>query len=134
MRMFVPEIGTRIVLSADWSLRIHEEYRNKAVHDRLKARLPASELDRMRAERDRLMSAVQEEYRKRWTPEANAERLASLEEQAGRAMSIPVTLPAGSELTVDRIYIRKGISAYSSLTFYLTKTTHPNAREAPSFR
>lgn len=32
--------------------------------------------------------------------------------------SIEVTLPAGTELSVDRIYIRKGASEYSSITFY----------------
>lgn len=31
-----------------------------------------------------------------------------------------VTLPAGTNLKVDRIYIRKGISEYSSITFYAT--------------
>ena len=31
--------------------------------------------------------------------------------------SIPVTVPAGAELKLDRIYIRKGNSEYSSVTF-----------------
>ena len=31
---------------------------------------------------------------------------------------IPITLPAGTVLAVDRIYIRKGSSDYSSITFY----------------
>jgi hypothetical protein len=30
----------------------------------------------------------------------------------------PVTLPAGTVITVDRIYIRRGASEYSSITFY----------------
>jgi hypothetical protein len=32
-----------------------------------------------------------------------------------------ITILAGSELTVDRVYIRKGVSDYSSLTFHLRK-------------
>lgn len=34
-----------------------------------------------------------------------------------------VTLPAGSVLKLDRIYVRKGVSDYDSLTFYL-KAAH----------
>jgi hypothetical protein len=41
-------------------------------------------------------------------------------EKADKTMvtSIPVTLQAGQILKIDRIYIRKGSSDYSSLTFY----------------
>lgn len=34
---------------------------------------------------------------------------------------IDVRIPAGAVLTVDRIYIRKGVDAYNSLTFWLRK-------------
>lgn len=36
-----------------------------------------------------------------------------------------VTLPAGTVLSVDRIYIRKGAVAYDSLTFYLKRSPDP---------
>lgn len=36
-------------------------------------------------------------------------------------LTYPVTIRAGAILTVDRIYIRKGVSGYSSLTFNLKK-------------
>ncbi len=42
---------------------------------------------------------------------------------------IPVTLPAGSVLKMDRIYIRKGVSDYGSVTFWLTDC--PNKAWAP---
>jgi hypothetical protein len=40
-----------------------------------------------------------------------------------------VTLPKGSKLKVDRIYIRKGASDYDSITFWLTDC--PNKKWAP---
>lgn len=36
---------------------------------------------------------------------------------------VPFVLPTGSLLSIDRIYIRKGVSDYSSITFYLKETT-----------
>ena len=36
-----------------------------------------------------------------------------------RYSTVPVTIFAGSVLSVDRVYIRKGVSDYSSVTFYL---------------
>jgi hypothetical protein len=32
--------------------------------------------------------------------------------------SIPCTIPKGSTLKIDRLYIRKGVSDYDSVTFY----------------
>lgn len=124
MRMFIPEIGTKIILTRPWDILIHEERRNASVHERLKAALPEAEVARMEAERLRVNQEMRQEGVHRWT-EGYAERMPRLWEQWERAMIIPVTLPAGTELTVDRIYIRKGVSSYSSLTFHLTKTTHP---------
>jgi hypothetical protein len=45
--------------------------------------------------------------------------------------SLTVTIPAGTTLAVDRIYIRKGASEYSSITFYaknLGEVTLPGSR------
>jgi len=40
--------------------------------------------------------------------------------------TIPCTIPAGAVLKVDRIYIRKGISEYSSITFlWVGERTEP---------
>ena len=40
--------------------------------------------------------------------------------------AIPVTVPAGAELKVDRIYIRKGKGEYSSITFlWVGERTNP---------
>lgn len=39
--------------------------------------------------------------------------------------TVPVTLPTETVLRVDRIYIRKGNSDYSSLSFYVIGSPHP---------
>jgi hypothetical protein len=46
--------------------------------------------------------------------------------------SLITTLPAGSELKVDRIYIRKGQEDFSSITLVLTKTTDPKFTKSKS--
>lgn len=125
MRMFIPEIGTRIVLTQPWSLLIYCEHRNEAVHGRLRAGLAAGEFERMQADAERLSDAHYEECRKRYSAGFDQERAEALLDQAERAKAIPLILPVGTELTVDRIYIRKGVSAFSSLTFHLTRTAHP---------
>ena len=47
------------------------------------------------------------------------------------AFRLDVTIPAGAELTVDRVYIRKGAKDYSSLSFFLTDATPFGDRLAP---
>lgn len=48
--------------------------------------------------------------------------------------SIKVTLPKGTVLKIDRIYIRKGSSDYSSITFYAKDMLKPNTKKKYSPR
>lgn len=48
--------------------------------------------------------------------------------------SIKVTLPKGTILKIDRIYIRKGSSDYSSITFYAKDMLKPNTKKKYSPR
>lgn len=41
----------------------------------------------------------------------------------------PVTLEAGTKLTVDRIYIRRGISSFDSLTFRIAESADPRFKK-----
>lgn len=43
--------------------------------------------------------------------------------EESRNPHVSFVLPAGSLLSIDRIYIRKGVKEFSSLTFYLKETT-----------
>lgn len=85
MRFYLPEIGERIKLTADWSFSVMEERRNtsflkKLGHD---------------------VKDYPTNYGK-------------------QPRTFPCTLPAGTVLTVQRIYIRSGVSGYSSITFSAT--------------
>lgn len=76
MKLYVPEIGDRLKLTADWQFGLHDEYRNK-----------------------------------------------TLLEHFGLAVNncnkvYNVTIPTGTVLIVDRIYIRQGLQEWSSITFY----------------
>lgn len=78
MKLYVPEIGDELTLTADWTFALYNEYRNET-----------------------LMEVINDPRQTTY----------------GQSDSIPCTIPAGSVLKVDRIYIRKGISEFSSLTF-----------------
>jgi hypothetical protein len=45
--------------------------------------------------------------------------------EASQKITTPCTLPKGSQLRVDRIYIRKGVSDYNSVTFFLIGAANP---------
>lgn len=48
----------------------------------------------------------------------------------GNYGAIPCTIPAGTTLKVDRIYIRKGMSEYSSLSFlWVGERTEPRVEQ-----
>lgn len=87
MNLFIPEIGTKLKLTASWTFVLCGESRN-----------------------------------------------AKLFQLLGKTMSYRcnevVTIPEGTTLSVDRIYIRKGVSNYSSVTFTIPKDVnkkHPLA-------
>lgn len=119
-QLFVPALGTIIVLAEDWTFKLFFERRNKTL---LKALCPkkgggayvgynpddhaGSELLRhLDPLTDKELLDAHHTYRT-----TNSNRQPYLE----------VTLPAGSQLKIDRIYIRAGVTAYNSITFRTTK-------------
>lgn len=88
MRVWIPTVGSVLVLTRDWEFELFNEHRNNSFVKQLG-----------------LATAVY------WseTPVATQQ-----------------TIPVGTELTVDRIYIRKNASEFDSLTFRVTKTRDPN--------
>ena len=84
-QFMIPDIGTVVRLTEDWTFRLIKEHRN----DALTKQIGKGEFD--------------------WhTYGANQPKFL-------------VTIKAGSELAVDRIYIRKGAESFSSITFHLHK-------------
>lgn len=98
MKLFIPEIGTDIVLSEDWTFNLYNERRNAITCVMSGFKENAKEFDRINRE-------------KRENGEISWEDFWSLE------YSEPLTLPRGTRLRVDRVYIRKGASDFSSVTF-----------------
>lgn len=78
MKFYIPEIGTRMRLTADWSFKLFKEHRNDTMLE--------------------LYGFEKSVYIK----------------QNEHVMQ---TLPAGTLLTVARLYIRNGMSGFSSITF-----------------
>jgi hypothetical protein len=146
--LHIPEIGDRITLAEDWTFLLHQEYRNQSLWDIMSGDEDPAIVELAR----RKTAAVEEmsEIMRRGTSTGNLfattleahtnlreEDRPRLEELRSELMevnmaeaSIAVTLPAGTELAVDRIYIRKGASDFSSLSFNLVATPDPRISAA----
>jgi hypothetical protein len=79
MKLYIPEIGSEIRLTANWTFDLYNEDRNST-----------------------MMEFMGDPRKIAWS----------------KFDAIPTTILAGEILKVDRIYIRKGLEEYSSLTFY----------------
>lgn len=95
MKLFIPEIGTRLKLTADWTFSLHYERRNAPMYE----------------------FQTGEKWEWNW--------------RVNNTPALPVTLPAGSILVVDRIYIRNGASDFSSLTFRALLSKDKKSFKAP---
>jgi hypothetical protein len=91
-KLFIPELGSRLKLSKDWSFTLHPEHRNLAMYTEAEQEL---------------------QNRLRYNDPNRREVLAQLQRT--------VKLPKGTVLQVDRIYIRAGAKDFSSVTFRLVE-------------
>jgi hypothetical protein len=109
MKLLVPEIGTRLVLSKDWTFDLHIEGRNGSLFDALGIKIDGElRWGYFEAEYLPKLKKLGFTTRKSSGPSVWRDRY-----DAYKA----VTIPKGTELTVDRIYIRKNAEDFSSLTF-----------------
>lgn len=92
MKLYVPEIGDSLKLTSDWSFPLYAESRN-------------------------LTLGALKGYSLYYSDKFNTMNWLNMDSKP--QPSIEITIPAGTILKVDRIYIRKGISEYSSITFIL---------------
>jgi hypothetical protein len=79
MKLFIPELGTNIILTKDWTVTIHPERRNKGFFKFLNKPFD-------------------------FWPYKGIEKFT-------------YTIPKGSKLSIERIYIRAGAKDFSSVTF-----------------
>lgn len=149
MKLYIPEIGDHIRLTADWTFTLHAEGHNNALANIFGYQIFGWNywLDRTKIEdepaKKYTIDYPHEEYFKRafskgqctyeerqaaykkaaLESESYQDYLKAYEDWRKRAYAlltdkITITLPAGTVLAVDRIYIRKEASDFSSITFY----------------
>lgn len=121
MRLHIPDIGDHLRLEEDWTFRLHNERRN----DGFITLLGLDQSPEIVAAKRR-SEAAEAKFRslKRGDPGYDEAYGEFLKFSPHRRVKIdwPVTLPKGTVLKVDRVYIRKGASDFSSLTFYVIDT------------
>lgn len=112
--MNIPEIGTRFALANDWSFNLFNESRNESLVKifSFPICLPwhASVDHAAAAEAGWLISDEENKY--------------------DRLFYKKIILPASTVLKIDRIYIRKGLSGFSSISFFIErKSVYPDFSE-----
>lgn len=150
MQLYVPEIGDMIRLTKDWSLTLYRERRNDSLWREQGCwnriidpdQTPVKEVEeKIKVIESRLtVQEIKNSYG--WAPN-RVKVYASQEDKDNdrnfkyelsalncRPSWAPVTLLKDTVLKVDRIYIRKGISEYSSITFYVWSKPGPVAANA----
>ena len=145
MKLFIPEIGTELILTKEWSFKLILEHRNNALVSKFypdyveeysyynvyAKKLGYESVLKSKAFDVRFDSLPQFEhidYRNPRYVANNEARSIAIEklwndnpnEWIAEDKLEPMVFPVGTILKVDRIYIRKGkgMSDYSSITFY----------------
>lgn len=97
MMLFIPVVGTKFTLTSDFTFTLYPECRNENLFD-----------------------IFDPDY-KYWEKGKHSYNPEWRKNGGGKPMT--VTLPMGAELTVDRVYIRKGNSSdFNSVSFYIKKS------------
>lgn len=128
-RLFIPELGTKLTLAEDWIFSLYPETRNeslgllygmyaihvfnKEIYENIDKTLHGY-LWINKQDNDNLSIGL-----------ANYQEVSKELLLSNRtSKTLLITLPTDSELTIDRIYIRKGASDYSSVSFWVKLPTN----------
>lgn len=132
--LFVPDIGDKITLEEDWCFHLYAEYRNREFRDDLN-KADLLDYSEMKTKYQEFLSKYSGYLKK--TPSFETflgYRDDDRYDLRDNILDIKVnddirndlyctdryattTIPAGCEIFIDRVYIRKGASDYSSITF-----------------
>lgn len=124
-KFYIPDIGEEIKLDKDWTFALYDESRNSGL---VKLVWPEhEEMAKAEFEKNKI------EYEKKHNHSYGDFEYGNYYYNFSGQRCKNVTLNAGTILKVDRIYIRKGKSDYSSITFVLTKTTQFKTKNKPRF-
>lgn len=117
--LFIPPLGTVITLADSWPFRLYSESRNQDLINRLSIEAPY--ISRLAPNFWSLSFERQVELVKKskW-------KFDPLDEPHHRSVSqnssyLPMCLEAGTELKIERIYIRQGQAGFDSVTFRCLK-------------
>lgn len=140
MKLYIPEIGDHLRLTADWAFNLQDEYRNKSLWDLLDCEHSQENLNHVKSQevfRDELNRLEAKMYPGNvyWgsVDPADFNRRLELYDILRNQVTVPVMLPAGSVLSIDRIFIRKGANDWSSLTFFLKEHPTLSFKKKPRF-
>lgn len=109
--LFIPPLGTKLTLAEDWTFTVYQEYRNTSLIQLMRG-MPI----------DRSWSGYF----------ATAKALNAGQHMHGSPIG-QFTWAAGTVLTMDRIYIRKGSPDFDSVTFYAKYAVTPKKSKSVRF-
>lgn len=127
MKMYIPEIGDKITLTSDWTFRLFEEGRNTALWNLLGMKQRGDWIQRLADGKRFYCGSGPHQEGWGWFADdgEKLEVMSFYNVRDGKVPELkhfedegtPATLKAGQRLSVDRVYIRKGASDFSSITF-----------------
>ena len=106
LRMNIPTIGTKIELTEPWTFNVYAEHRNRTLGEYLNIMVPDNHI----------------RNRDEWPIPPNCPPNISHWEMEKYPI-LQHTFGAGTQLIVDRIFIRKDMPDFDSLTFIIPKKT-----------
>ena len=134
MRMFIPPLGTEIVLEKEWEFVMVIEGRNKDIMERYFPAYTYTYMDMSMElyDKDRnTFILIKKEFEKDFYHKRpvrthqfydfNEVRDKFISDHAHMMLfqdNLKVTLPPGTNLKIDRVYLRKGLKSYDSITFW----------------
>lgn len=123
-KLHIPDLGTLLVLAEDWTFKLYFERRNNTLLKTFGAKDRYWYRDEQLLPDDFEDGEVPDciEYEKAMTDSQLKDAYKSYRAtNASDKPFIRVTFPAGTQLKVDRIYIRQGGESFASVTFRTTK-------------
>ena len=109
MKLSIPTIGTRLTLTKAWSFKLHDDYRNEKFWRALHG------------------APVRQPYYYGWDQVShsylNSPTPTTVCTSLGEHKAPPVktVLPKGTTLSIDRLYVRKGLKDFDSISFRIVK-------------
>lgn len=124
-QLFIPNLGTLLMLAEDWTFKLYFERRNDGMLTVFGAKKGKYWWRNAELQGDDFVDGEVPaciEYEKAMSEEELAQSYKSFSATNSRDNPfIRVTLPKGTQLKLDRIYVKRGAESFASVTFRTTK-------------